>query len=356
MINLKSGNLLTEDAEALVNTVNCVGVMGKGIALQFKEAFPVNYTEYKKACGKGLVKPGSMFTVRVGDLINPRYIINFPTKKHWKGKSKMEDIESGLRALRDEVKRLGIKSIAIPPLGCGYGGLNWDEVRPRIDNTFNGLPEINVFLYEPTGAPAPEKIKIATKRPHLTRARALIISLMDRYRELGYRLTLLEVQKLAYFLQEVGEPLKLNYCKSWYGPYAENLYFVLLPLEDHYIRGFGDGSRNKDQEIYLLPGAAEEATKLLAADTESLVRLEKVSTIIDGFETPYGMELLSTVYWVMNEHPDMLHNLTAVIKMVRGWNARKQKLLQVKHIDVAWKRLNATVFQEGQDQMNQALS
>jgi O-acetyl-ADP-ribose deacetylase (regulator of RNase III) len=123
MVNLKSGNLLTEDADALVNTVNCVGVMGKGVALQFKEAFPANYTEYKKACDKGLVRPGSMFTVRVGDLINPKYIINFPTKRHWKGKSKMEDIELGLKALRDEVKRLTVKSIAIPPLGCGNGGL-----------------------------------------------------------------------------------------------------------------------------------------------------------------------------------------------------------------------------------------
>jgi len=354
MINLKSGNLLTEDAEALVNTVNCVGVMGKGIALQFKEAFPANYTEYKKACDKGLVMPGSMFTVKVGDLINPRYIINFPTKKHWKGNSNIEDIDSGLMALREEVKRLGITSIAIPPLGCGYGGLNWDDVRPRINNAFANSPEINVILYAPTGAPAPEKIKIATQRPRLTKARALLISLMDRYRELGYRLTLLEIQKLAYFLQAVGEPLKLKYEKSWYGPYAENLNFVLLSLEGHYTRGFGDGSRNKDKEIYLLPGAAAEATKFLAEDIESQERLEEVSTIIDGFETPYGMELLSTVHWVMSEHPDERYNLTAVIQFVRSWNKRKEKLLQAKHIDAAWKRLNETIFREEWYLSNQA--
>ncbi len=346
MINLKSGNLLTENAEALVNTVNCVGVMGKGVALQFKEAYPANYNEYKKACNKGLVKPGSMFTFHVGDSANPKYIINFPTKQHWKGKSKIEDIESGLQALKSEVERLGIKSIAIPPLGCGYGGLNWNEVRPRIEKAFADLPDLHVFIYKPTGNPAPEKIRVATERPPLTKARALLISLMARYRQLDYRLTLLEVQKLAYFLQEMGESLRLNFVKAEYGPYADNLNFVLQVLEGHYIRGAGTGSRNKSQEIYLIPGASEEAGQFLATDGESLRRLDKVSTIIYGFETPYGMELLSTVHWVMKRHPDKRNNLTDVIELVGEWNERKRKLIQHKHIAVAWKHLNSTVFQE----------
>lgn len=125
MIILKQGNLLEDEAEALVNTVNCVGVMGKGIALQFKLAFPEVFSEYEKACRREEVQPGKMHVVSTKLLFNPKYVINFPTKRHWKNKSRMEDIEAGLVDLIKVVKELEIKSIAIPPLGCGNGGLNW---------------------------------------------------------------------------------------------------------------------------------------------------------------------------------------------------------------------------------------
>ena len=122
MIEYKRGDILAEDAEALVNTVNTVGVMGGGIALQFKKAFPANFKAYAATCKRGDVQPGRMFVFETGQLTNPRYIINFPTKRHWRGKSRMEDIDAGLEALVKEVRDRGIRSIAIPPLGSGLGG------------------------------------------------------------------------------------------------------------------------------------------------------------------------------------------------------------------------------------------
>lgn len=149
MLEFKQGNLLEEDAEAIVNTVNCVGVMGKGIALQFKQAFPENFQQYKKACNAKEVQPGRMFTVPTGKLFNPKYIINFPTKRHWRDKSKIEDIQTGLKALVAEVQQLGITSIAIPALGCGNGGLDWVEVKPLIESAFVELPEVRAMIFEP---------------------------------------------------------------------------------------------------------------------------------------------------------------------------------------------------------------
>lgn len=257
MIEFKQGNLLEENAEALVNTVNCVGVMGKGIALQFKQAFTENFRQYEKACRADEVQPGRMFTVATGNLFYPRYIINFPTKRHWKGKSKIEDIESGLKALIKEVQELGISSIAIPPLGCGNGGLDWSDVKPLIESAFTELPDVQVVVFEPTGAPAAEKMRVATSKPNITRARALFIRLLELYGIQGYELTKLEIQKLAYFLQMAGEPLRLRYDKHQYGPYADNLNHVLQVIEGHYIRGYGD--RNQDSEIYVLPEGREAA-------------------------------------------------------------------------------------------------
>jgi O-acetyl-ADP-ribose deacetylase (regulator of RNase III) len=136
MLESCSGNLLEADVKALVNTVNCVGEMGKGLALQFKQAFPENFEEYRRACQSGEVKPGQMFIVPTGRLTNPRYIINFPTKRHWKNPSRIEAIETGLLALIETVKQFGMRSIAVPPLGCGNGGLAWSRVAPLIEAAF----------------------------------------------------------------------------------------------------------------------------------------------------------------------------------------------------------------------------
>ncbi|MDJ0615460.1 MAG: macro domain-containing protein [Calothrix sp. MO_192.B10] len=340
MIEFKQGNLLEEKTEAIVNTVNCVGVMGKGIALQFKRAYPENFRQYAKACKAGMVQPGRMFTVATGSLFNPRYIINFPTKRHWKAKSKIEDIQSGLIALIAEVKQLGITSIAIPPLGCGNGGLNWKEVKPLIESAFAQLPDVQVIIFEPVGAPAAEKMPVATTTPNMTRGRALVIRLLELYGIPGYESTKLEIQKLAYFLQESGEPLKLKYEKHIYGPYAHNLNHVLKHIEGHYIRGYGDGSSKAESaEIQVLPQGREAAAAFLKTEPEVQKRLERVSNLIFGFETPYGMELLATVHWVANKESNPAKDSEQAIALVHQWSDRKRKIFQPEHIRKAWQRL-----------------
>ncbi len=339
MIFKAEGDLLSADVEALVNTVNTVGVMGKGIALQFKQAFPDNFSAYEAACKRGEVQLGRMFVYHLNTLSDPRIIINFPTKQHWKGKSKIKDIESGLRALIEVVKTEKIRSIAVPPLGCGNGGLDWSDVRPRIEKAFSELPDVAVQLFSPEGAPKAEEMKIATSRPAMTPGRAAILGLLSRYALPGYRLTLLEIQKLAYFLQEAGEPLKLDFQKQKYGPYAEALHHVLQRMEGHFVRGYGD--RSRDVSLHLFPDAVQEAEQFLTAETDTLTRFARVANLIDGYETPYGLELLSTVHWVTTrEVPEAKTDPEQAIAGVHGWNDHKRKTFTPERIAAAWDRLN----------------
>ncbi|MBN2528845.1 MAG: macro domain-containing protein [Deltaproteobacteria bacterium] len=343
MITEVTGNLLKSKDDALVNTVNCVGFMGKGIALQFKKAFPANFIAYQKACKAGEVQPGKMFIWRSEDLLNTKYVINFPTKRHWKGKSRLEDVKAGLTALVAEVQTLGIRSIAIPPLGCGLGGLSWREVKPLIEQAFAALPEVDVHVYAPKGEPDVHHQVNRTPKPALTHARALFIRLMAQYAGLDYRLSLLEIQKLAYFLQESGEPLRLKFDEHFYGPYADNLNKVLEILEGHYSQGYS-GDRKPDTPLTLLNGASVEADQFLKAeaDDESLKRLDRVSKLIDGFETPYGMELLASVYWVATHPSDSTDSditIEQIIDRIHRWTRRKAIVMKPLHIRTAYNRL-----------------
>ncbi len=218
MIEIGRGNLLTADVEGIVNTVNTVGVMGKGIALQVKRAFPEVYTAYRAACDRGEVRLGQMLFHDRGVLGSGRYIVNFPTKGHWRSRSKLADIESGLTDLVRVVEELGLASVAVPALGCGNGGLAWDDVRPRIERAFGALPEVRVVLFPPAGAPDPTDMPTGTPRPALTSMRALLLLAMAGYgdraatlepREPG--ISELETQKLAYFLQQLGASLRLEF-------------------------------------------------------------------------------------------------------------------------------------------------
>lgn len=338
MIEVTEGNLLRCKTEALVNTVNCVGFMGKGIALQFKKAFPDNFLAYERACRAHQVQPGQMFVFETGSMYNPKYIINFPTKRHWRGKSRMSDIEQGLKALIEVVKQREIKSIAVPPLGCGLGGLSWNKVRGMIEEAFLSVPDVQVKLFAPLGAPEAASMPVRTHAPKMTTARALLIKLMELYSEWDYRLTLLEIQKLAYFLQEAGEPLRLRFSAGIYGPYAPNLNKVLEVLEGHLTRGYGDNQK-PDVEIALLPGSVEKATSHINERSDSQQRLNRVASLIAGFETPYGMELLSSVHWVAVHAKPPAKNTDSAVKGVHTWNDRKRRMFKENHILLAWKRL-----------------
>ena len=337
MIESTQGDLFEADAEALVNTVNCVGVMGRGIALQFKKTFPENFKQYKKQCDAKTLVPGTMFVFDTGSMFGQRYIINFPTKNHWRGKSKIADIESGLTALIDEVRSRKIKSIAIPPLGCGLGGLNWNEVRPLIEEAFAELPDVQVLLYEPGHAPAAEKMAKVKAVPTMTVVRAAMIALMRKYRAAAMDpdVTLLEIHKLMYFMVAFGEPMgRMEYQKGPYGPYSKNLHHILNETEGHYTLGFADGGENPDKPINLVDGAIEKAEAALESQEATQVNFGKVSELISGFETPFGMELLATVHWVAKQDGAETH--TDALKLIGEWTERKRDLFTARHVELAW--------------------
>jgi O-acetyl-ADP-ribose deacetylase (regulator of RNase III) len=326
MIELTSGDILKDDSEAIVNTVNCVGVMGRGIALQFKNAWPENFKAYEAACKREEVQPGRMFVFNTGQLTLPRYVINFPTKRHWRGKSRIQDIDSGLTALVSEVRNRGIRSIAIPPLGSGLGGLDWSEVLPRIKVAMEGLPDVRVRIYEPKGAPEADKMHHSRDVPSMTSGRAALVELMNRYMRglLDPIITLLEVHKLMYFMQEAGEPLRLKYVQAPYGPYAENLRHDLRAIEGHLVTGYADGGDAPDKPLTLVPGAVEDASAFLKANAETRSKFDRVGALVDGFETPFGLELLATVHWIV-KHDDSIRNADDVVARTYAWNVRKKQ-------------------------------
>jgi O-acetyl-ADP-ribose deacetylase (regulator of RNase III) len=338
MIEPRSGDVLRADAEALVNSVNCVGVMGRGVALQFRKAFPENYEAYRKACNRNELRPGAVFVHDLSRLTNPRYVINFPTKQHWKGKSRIEDIEAGLSALVREVKTRNIRSIAVPPLGCGLGGLRWSRVKPLIEEAFRDVPGVRVLLYQPKGAPPSREMVKGRKAPSMTVGRAALLALANRYLAavMDPIVTLLELHKLLYFLQESGERLKLRYEKATFGPYAENLRHLLNEIEGHFIEGFGDAGDQPTKPIRLDSHASARAEVYLERYPRTRERFERAARLIEGFETPFGMELLATVHWVA-KHEGARTAEEAVAKTY-AWNQRK-RMFHENHIRKAWERL-----------------
>ena len=320
MIEKKIGDLFQEDVEALVNSVNCVGVMGRGIALQFKKAFPENFKAYAKACKRGEVQPGRMFIYDSGKMTKPRYIINFPTKRHWRAKSRLEDVEAGLEALVGEIRQRNIRSIAIPPLGTTLGGLNWRDVEPRIRGALGRIEGLDVRLFAPGGGPVDDRPNRSTKAPGMTRGRAALICLMDRYVRglLDPYVTLLEVHKLMYFMQEAGEKLRLEFEQRYYGPYAGNLRHVLNRMEGHYISGYLNSGDAPGDELTLVPGSVDDATAFIQRYPKTRGRLERVFELVEGFESSFGLELLATVHWVAVK--DTSRNDKQVIAYTYAWN------------------------------------
>jgi hypothetical protein len=170
-----------------------------------------------------------------------------------------------------------------------------------------------------------------------------VLAVLDRYCVLGYELTLLEVQKLLYFLQTAGEPLKLQFAKRHYGPYADNLRHVLHRFEGHFTQGFADGRNSPRTEIRIFPNAIDQAYSVLNENREGNLqsdeRLERVFRLIEGFESPYGMELLATVHWVVTKSLTPTTDVETVIQAVQAWNDRKRRVLRPEHIRIAWRRL-----------------
>lgn len=343
MIIEKKGDLLTCDADALVNTVNTVGVMGKGVALQFKRAFPDMYRDYQRACTMGEVVPGKMHVYYTKGPGSPSLIINFPTKRHWKEKSRLSDIRDGLTDLVRIVHDTHISSIALPPLGCGLGGLNWSDVYPLIKSAFSSVPDVMVFIFPPTLHDSPSHPVNQRAKLPLTWKISIILQIFERYHLFDYALTDLEAQKLLYFLQESGESLQLTFALSPYGPYAQELGHLLGELEGHYIERRAGGDACLENLIILLPSVHQRITAFMESNQmfypESEARVKRVLDLIRGFETPYGLELLATVHWICTKELSSISSYDQIITKMQSWNIPRKNLLNEKHIDIAWRRL-----------------
>ncbi len=351
MIRYMSGNLLEAQAEALVNTVNEVGVMGKGIALMFKDAFPENTKQYVKACERGEVRVGHVFVTANESLVGPRWIINFPTKKHWRNPSKLEWVREGLVDLARVIRENGIHSIALPPLGCGNGGLNWRDVRPAIESALSGIPDLDVLVFAPAShylnSPKAEGVE------SLTPSRAMIAELTRRYSILGMECSLLEIQKLAWFLDRVlnsthsPNPLNLEFEPNKYGPYADRLRHLLHSMDGSYLRSEKRIADSKPFDpVYFNEIRKEEVSEYLNAEDNKpyLEALDKTSKVIEGFESPLGMELLATVDWLMSK-TGKSSDVASIKEGLSNWPSggdsaeRKRRLFDDQMIEVAASRL-----------------
>ena len=304
MIRYTQGNLLEADVEALVNTVNTVGVSGKGIALMFKENFPENFRAYEAFSKAGNLAPGCLFITERQDMLGPRFIINFATKKHWRHPSKLEWIERGLAMLREEITSRGIRSIAIPPLGAGNGGLDWCDVQPIIAEALTGL-NCEIVVYEPT-----QTYQNIVKRhgvEKLTPARAVMAEMIRRYEVLGFDCSILEAQKLAWFLnvaiknQNLSNPVSADFAANRYGPYSDKIRHLLDSLDGSYLeceRRVAD-ARPFDP-IRFKHDRQDRISTYLTTPEASHYRpaLDSASETIDGFQSPHGLELLATVDWL----------------------------------------------------------
>jgi O-acetyl-ADP-ribose deacetylase (regulator of RNase III) len=338
-VEIANGDLLEQRVDAIVNTVNTVGVMGKGIALQFKRKWPANFKAYEAACKRGEVVPCKMFVFDNGQLAEPKFIINFPTKRHWRQPSKLADIECGLEDLVKQIKTLRIRSIALPPLGCGNGGLEWSQVRPLIEKAFASVPDVEARLFEPSDAKSVRELVPEAERPAMTAGRAAVVKVLSIYRQMLYPLSQIEVQKLAYFLKVAGQDLgTLQFRKHTYGPYAPALRHVLTKMDGAYLQGVGDGTR--PSEISIKGDALKDADSFLndRKDASTSDRVSRIANLIEGFETPYGMELLATVHWAAQESRDS-RNIEEVTRRVHDWNDRKREIMKPAHVRVAHERL-----------------
>jgi O-acetyl-ADP-ribose deacetylase (regulator of RNase III) len=346
MIEQGRGNLLAAETDALVNTVNTVGVMGKGIALQFKRAFPANFRAYQAACQRGEVQLGQVWTFDTGVIGPRRYILNFPTKKHWRSDSRLQDIATGLDSLVATVREFGVTSIAMPALGCGNGGLAWADVLPLIERACERMEDVRAVVFAPEGAPPPEAMPNALPRPPLSQSRALLLTAISHYlararlQEVRDGISELEIQKLAYFLQILGAPLRLTFVRGTYGPYAPALGHTLDAMEGHHLTGLGDRSARVTEFVPINPVRAsiDEAERSVNAEPADGHRLASLLELVEGFETPYSLELLATVHFASGHEPRTA-DPAALTDRVAGWSLRKARMFTPKHVAVAAHRL-----------------
>jgi O-acetyl-ADP-ribose deacetylase (regulator of RNase III) len=346
MIEYARGDILKADAEALVNSVNCVGVMGRGLALQFKQAFPQNFKAYKAVCERGDLAPGRVLVHDRGALLapdTPRYIINVPTKTHWRPPSNIEYIEAGMQALRREVEQRAIRSVALPPLGCGAGGLDWPDVEAIMTAEMQALADVRVILYLPRDATRsssaePSAKGASTDRSPLTRGRALLLAGLDACAASGQACRMSEAQAVAYLLQHAGEPLQLTFRPSPEGPSARGVHRVLRYLDGRYVAV--SGREDRTASIRMLPEAANAARAMCTRHPEASDRLQRVVDLVKEDGRPPHVEVLAAVLWVVQRHRKTCRNVHAAVQQVHALGRAARTRFPPSSIEAAWTRLH----------------
>lgn len=339
MIQYKIGNLLNSEAEALVNTVNTVGVMGKGIALQFKNMFPNNYKLYVNACKSKELKIGKLLVTEEETLLSgKKIIINFPTKTNWRLPSEYQYIEAGLVELVKVIEEKNIKSIAIPPLGSGHGGLDWNRVKQLLEKYLADV-DCDIYIYEPS-TDIQEIMK--KERVKLTPARAMLLSVLYELVRNGEFVSEFSSEKIAYFLQRFGaqETFKLNFQPNFYGPYSGKVKHVLYYLNGSYIMGYSAKDKKPFEELNLIPDAETEVNEFLnkPENKEYNDIVQKTKAFLSGFYSPFALELLSTIDFIITEKN--VHTQEEIIKELEKWSNRKKTLFtNPNFIQIAIKHL-----------------
>ena len=335
MIKFAKGDILKANVEALVNTVNTVGIMGKGLALLIKKAFPEVFEKYRAAALNGDIQIGKMHVVPTGRLY-PVYVINFPTKEHWKGSSEYAFIERGLDDLVSIIKNLNIQSIAIPPLGSGNGRLEWAKVKVLIIRKLETLSRsIEIIVFEPGYN---DQVVETKKQLELTPVRAMLLYLLNRYRVLGYEINLLVVQKIVWFLQRLGEPMKATFEKGHFGPYSHEIMHLLNHLNGNFVK-FDQGSTKPDTTVQLNEHRLNEVEDFYknGLSPEQKLRIKITLDLIEGFESPYGLELLATVDFIRFKSPKI--EVGEIEREISEWTDRKREIMKNQHIRAAFVRL-----------------
>jgi O-acetyl-ADP-ribose deacetylase (regulator of RNase III) len=342
MIRFFKGNILDSGAEALVNTVNTQGIMGKGVALQFKKAYPNNYKSYFDASKKGELQIGKLFVTRDRNIASgEKLIINFPTKKDWRKPSEYSYIAAGLDDLLRVIDTYQIKSLAIPPLGSGNGGLEWPRVKRMIEEKLSPL-NIDIFIYEPT-KDIVEHLK--TERVRLTDAKALLLYVLYDLVKNGEFVSEFSSEKVCYFLQRFGAKkyFKLTYKPNFYGPYSGKVRFLLNALNGSYIVGYSDMNKKPFEPLTLVADGFETVQNYVESNDSLNVIAKKTVTFLTGFYSDFALELLSSIDYIVSKTKSLDKDI--ISKELGEWSNRKRTMFSnPKYLDISIKQLSNATF------------
>jgi O-acetyl-ADP-ribose deacetylase (regulator of RNase III)/uncharacterized protein YwgA len=309
-VDVVIGDLFESPAQTLVNTVNCVGVMGKGVALEFKKRFPDMFEDYARRCARGEVKLGQPYLYRT---LLPPYVLNFPTKDDWRAPARLEDIVAGLEYLEAHFRDWGITSLAVPPLGCGQGGLDWSVIGPTLYNHLQRLG-VPVHLYAPYGTPHEELEPRHLQRtlesrsvsndpaslpmPRMEPAWVALVAALHRVESDPHHWPIGKVsfQKLAYFATATGLPTGLSFTKGRFGPYAPGLTGVMNRLANNGLITHQRLGRMSAVRVGSTFGDAERTHRDALEQWSS--EIERVADLFARFPKTRDAEVAASIHFV----------------------------------------------------------